>query len=453
LNRKIFICSLMIMLMLFFLTGCSMKKDGKSIDEASVSDGEYLIDVGLDGGNDSVRIKTPMNIIVSKGEMYMRIEWNDSKFTTMTVDSVKYEKVNENLGIEGNSVFIIPIDEIPHSMKVVTETFPKSIDNDYKILFNLGSFRELSDNDEKSNSKQNLESEKPSEPDNEEVAESDQHEDEATDDKAEEVPVQSAPVIVETVLPEYATGFIAEIYDDNSVVIRLTGGETYLLVDDDMEVPEEFADYTVIRNQDFICIPEKSGMDFVRKLNAGDRVLEDLEGANILGLLVVANNADEENSLIARMEWIKYYGLLLGKYDEAKRFYDEEMQSLTKLSTKLPEKSRSVRFYGYSDEFVAEGLVEMSGGQYIFDYESEDADICIYADADDYKETKANKKKTAFYIDENTLNNPTELGSIVSDLIKMLNDPKVNSEELVFFERIDNSKKNNAELSDNSKKN
>jgi len=441
-KRKLF-NSLILILVLSFITGCSLKKDGNVIDEESVSDGEYIIDVGLDGGDGTARIKTPMNVVVSKGEMYMRIEWNDSKFVTMIVDSTKYEKVNESMGIEGNSVFIIPIDEIPHSLKVVAETYPKSMDNDYKILFNLGSFRELEDKNDDS---------KVGESSTKENGDKPEQEEEELVEKPVEEPAETSPVIVDTILPEYADGFMAEIYDNGSVVIRLSDGCVYLLIDEDAEIPDEFAEYIVIRSQDFICVPEKSGMDFVRKLEAGDRVLEDLEGANILGLTVIANYADDESTLFARMEWIKYYGLLLGKYDEAKNFYDGEMNRLAELNQIRSDKNRSVRFIGVSDEVIAERIAEFSGGVFLNDFESADADILIYADADEYKETKANKNKAVFHIDENELNNPTNFGDIAADLIKILDDPKVDESELLIIERIDKSAINTKELSDNSEK-
>ena len=42
---------------------------------------------------------------------------------------------------------------------------------------------------------------------------------------------------------------------------------------------------------------------------------------------IVDRSADEENEL-ARYEWIKVYGAIFGKSDEAQKLYDEKVKSI-----------------------------------------------------------------------------------------------------------------------------
>ena len=84
-----------------------------------------------------------------------------------------------------------------------------------------------------------------------------------------------------------------------------------------------------------------------------------------------------ESHPLGRMEWIKLYGLLLGKYDEAENFFTEKTAAFKALNTQdIPEEKRKTAafFYISSNGYVnirkpgdyVSKMIELAGGKYIF---------------------------------------------------------------------------------------
>ena len=118
-----------------------------------------------------------------------------------------------------------------------------------------------------------------------------------------------------------------------------------------------------------------------------------------LGIPVLVDKSSYEPHPLGRMEWIKLYGLLLGKTDEADAFYNEQLASLTAvpelskmLSSTVPEAredsisgsaqnpvasqdSPTVAYFyitssGYANvrrpgDYISK-MIEMAGGSYAF---------------------------------------------------------------------------------------
>ena len=69
-------------------------------------DGEYSIQVELEGGSGKASVTSPTLITVKNGEVTADIQWSSSNYDYMIVDGKKYLPVNE----EGtNSEFQIPV--------------------------------------------------------------------------------------------------------------------------------------------------------------------------------------------------------------------------------------------------------------------------------------------------------------------------------------------------------
>ena len=69
-------------------------------------DGEYSIQVELEGGSGKASVTSPTLITVKNGEVTADIQWSSSNYDYMIVDGEKYLPVNE----EGtNSEFQIPV--------------------------------------------------------------------------------------------------------------------------------------------------------------------------------------------------------------------------------------------------------------------------------------------------------------------------------------------------------
>ena len=85
-------------------------------------DGEYAMDVTLDGGSGRATVASPARITVSKGAMVAFVQWSSPDYDYMVADGVKYLPTNT----EGNSVFEIPLSALDAPIEVVADTIAMS---------------------------------------------------------------------------------------------------------------------------------------------------------------------------------------------------------------------------------------------------------------------------------------------------------------------------------------
>ena len=102
--------------------------------EMNMEDGEYAIQVDMEGGSGKAGVSSPTAMIVEDGHAYTRLQWSSSNYDYMVVDGEKYLPVNE----EGmNSVFEIPILAMDEPMPVIADTTAMGTPHevDYTLLF------------------------------------------------------------------------------------------------------------------------------------------------------------------------------------------------------------------------------------------------------------------------------------------------------------------------------
>lgn len=96
--------------------GCVCQAAGMEIDR---EDGEYSIQVDLEGGSGKATVTSPTILTVKDGQAYAQIQWSSSNYDYMIVDGEKYLPTNE----EGmNSVYEIPILSMDEGMPVIADT-------------------------------------------------------------------------------------------------------------------------------------------------------------------------------------------------------------------------------------------------------------------------------------------------------------------------------------------
>ena len=236
----------------------------------------------------------------------------------------------------------------------------------------------------------------------------------------------------------YAQKFTVEYAGESYKRITINGDRVYLLVAEGAAVPEGVpAGVTVLQQPlDQIYLVAAAAMDFFDKLNAIDRitlsgkkeadwyitsakdamqkgsmlyagkysepdyelilsegcdiaventmiyhspaVLEQLER---LGIPVLVETSSYEPQPLGRMEWIKLYGALLDKEDEAEALFDAKMDSLSGVLEQEPAGKTVAFFYITSNgavnvrkstDYVAKSIT-MAGGEYVsFDDSAED---------------------------------------------------------------------------------
>lgn len=96
-----------------------------------------------------------------------------------------------------------------------------------------------------------------------------------------------------------------------------------------------------------------------------------------LGIPVLIERSSYESHPLGRMEWIKLYGLLIDKYEEAEKYFNEKtaaFDSLTEQDTNNENKKTAAFFYISSNGYVnirkpgdyISKMIELAGGEYIF---------------------------------------------------------------------------------------
>ena len=321
----------------------------------------------------------------------------------------------------------------------------------------------------------------------------------------------------------YAQKFTVEYAGESYKRITISGDRVYLVVAEGAAVPDGVPGGVTVLQQplDQIYLVAAAAMDFFDKLNAIDRitlsgkkeadwyitsakdamqkgsmlyagkysepdyelilsegcdiaventmiyhspaVLEQLER---LGIPVLVETSSYEPQPLGRMEWIKLYGALLDKEDEAAALFDAKMDSLSGVLEQEPAGKTVAFFYITSNgavnvrkstDYVAKSIT-MAGGEYIsFDDSAEDnaqstvniqmesfyhgavdADVLIYNSIVDGElhtidelvaldpllaDFKAVKNGNVWCLTKNFYQESLELSDLILDVHGALNDP------------------------------
>lgn len=230
----------------------------------------------------------------------------------------------------------------------------------------------------------------------------------------------------------YSDQFSADFYEGGYSLITIFG-DKYLLIPPEGEIPEHTDGMTIIKQPvDNIYLAASSAMDLFDGLGGLDSVamtstdssgwsLPDIASAidngdityigkynmpdyeallecdcglaiestmiyhnpetkekiQQLDIPVLVERSSYESHPLGRMEWIKLYGLLIGKYDEAEKYFNEKTAAFNELSGQddVDEKRKTVAFFyissnGYVNirkpgDYISK-MIGLAGGRYIF---------------------------------------------------------------------------------------
>jgi iron complex transport system substrate-binding protein len=107
-------------------------------------------------------------------------------------------------------------------------------------------------------------------------------------------------------------------------------------------------------------------------INHSPEVMEKLEE---FGIPVLIEYSSYESHPLGRVEWVRFFGAMLGKEDEADMIFNEQLEILTDIQTQSSENNTVAFFYITSNGLVQvrqpsdyiPKLIELAGGKYIFD--------------------------------------------------------------------------------------
>lgn len=231
---------------------------------------------------------------------------------------------------------------------------------------------------------------------------------------------------------DYATGFAVYDYQDGYEVIEVYGSARYLVVPEGGKVPGNLdKDIIVLKKpfdkiylaatsvmalfdaldsveairlsgtdasgwyiEDAVTAMEAGDMLFAGKYSEPDYELMVDEGCNLaiestmilhtprvqemiedLGIPVFIDRSSYETHPLGRTEWIKLYGALMDKDEEAKAFFDEQAKVIEELKGFTNTEKTVAFFYVNSDGSVVvrkaddyiPAMIEIAGGRYVFD--------------------------------------------------------------------------------------
>jgi len=111
-------------------------------ESLGLADGEYTVEVELEGGSGKAGVSSPARLTVSGGQAVAEVVMSSSNYDRMAVDAAEYQPVS----LEGGSAFEIPVPAFDRKVAVRAETTAMSAPHwiDYTLYFDSASVRPVS---------------------------------------------------------------------------------------------------------------------------------------------------------------------------------------------------------------------------------------------------------------------------------------------------------------------
>ena len=394
---------------LSFVVGCEPTSVGKiasssassSVTAQSAATAEQYVDVTLSGGSGRAGIESPALVKkAADGSYVLTLVWSSSNYDKMVVNGTEYLPVNTS----GNSTFEIPVASFDEDLAVQAETTAMSTPHmiDYVLSFKADN---LQNADEGPTTTQDANFHN-------------------TDLGNGWKPVKSLDL-------KYAKCFTVDYYDGGYKLFCLSDGGRYLTVPQGASVPEGLSkDITVIQQplsdvylvaSDTMClfdalnaldsitvsgiaqndwyIPaavqamESGKMVYGGKYSAPDYELLLGKGVRLaiestminhtpsvreklieLGIPVFIEMSSYETEPLGRTEWVKCYGAMLDRENEAQALFDEQVAQLEGMNSASTGKTVAFFYINSNGQAVVRKpgdyvtkMIDQAGGKYVFD--------------------------------------------------------------------------------------
>ncbi|MBD5452165.1 MAG: ABC transporter substrate-binding protein [Lachnospiraceae bacterium] len=243
---------------------------------------------------------------------------------------------------------------------------------------------------------------------------------------------QTALVYERSMELQYAKQFTADYYTNGVVMVSVADGRKYCIVPEDAKPPQDLETDIIIlqRPLENIYLVASAVMDMFCELDALESIRfsgqkaegwsipkaqEAMEQGTILyagkysmpdyelivsegcslaiennmilhspeviekledfGIPTLIDQSSHESHPLGRVEWIKLYGVLLGKEEEAKAAFEKQVQSMERAAADIPSEKTVAFFYittngmvnvRASSDYVPK-MIQLAGGRYIFE--------------------------------------------------------------------------------------
>lgn len=300
----------------------------------------------------------------------------------------------------------------------------------------------------------------------------------------------------------YAEQYTLDRFEQGYVLITIAGKDRFLVVPKGMQIPENLeSDICVIyQPADHIYLAASAVMDMFRSLDGLDairlsgtdadgwcmeQVTEAMESGDILyagkynapdyelilsegcsmaienlmidhspevreklesfGIPVIVDYSSYESHPLGRVEWVKLYGVLLGKEAEAEAVFDEQMHILERIEQDGNDQGdaaeqKTVAFFYITNNGAANvrrssdyvpKMIELAGGKYIFD-ELGDGESHSSTLTMQIEEFYATAKDADYIIYNSTIDGELETVEELIDKCGLLADFRAVQEENVY---------------------
>ena len=403
------------MLLLFSLLACLI-----ACSCSASQDDWQTCEVELSGGTGRASVQSPAQVRVEDDSITARVVWSSSDYDLMVVDGKEYMPVTT----EGGSTFEIPVSAFDTEIPVQAETTAMSTPHmiDYTLRFDSSTLS--GDKDEESNggtTQDDALQGKASEPTTSLTSDF-----RNTDLQNDWQPSSQMDL-------QYAQEFTVDYYENGCKLVCTATSERYLIAPEGFDqsqletLPEDVQTivqpaenvYLAATNApclfDALGITDRVGMlsmtekdcsvesfkqalgkgtmQFGGKYNAPDYELIVDKGCKLaiestminhnpevkekleeLGITVLTELSSYEPQALGRLEWIKLYGAIFDKEDQANAAFDEQARICQEASQNKTESPTVAFFYINSNgsavtrmpgDYIAQ-MIGIAGGEYIF---------------------------------------------------------------------------------------
>ncbi|MCR5302490.1 MAG: ABC transporter substrate-binding protein [Lachnospiraceae bacterium] len=512
LNKASRTCILLfaVLISALFVTSCAMQ--GVTSDINTGKEQPKEVDITLEGGSGKAYINSPVHVEEKDGISYATLVWSSSNYDYIIVDGIRYD--NENPG--GSSTFTIPVKTFSEPLDLIGDTVAMSTPHEieYRIIWN-----ETESTDAAADDKKEI---------------SDAEAGFGIRDGSALLPVIDGIESPGRMPLSYAQGF--DIYEYGKYrLVRIYGVGDYLLIPEGESAPPDILPEITYINRpcDRTYLVSTSVADLIRQIDALDMVklcglaekdwrikeVSDLmrEGKIVyagkyrspdyelilshecnlaientmiyhdpevkekleeLGIPVIVETSSYEKNVLGRLEWIKLYGVLFDREDEAEEFFAMQAEKIGSLPEN-PEYDKKVSIFYVSSnkminvrsplDYLAQ-MVETAGGTYVpsdssafsqskmgtisiqmedFYAQAGDADILIYNSTIDgeidsiddltakdplFADFKAVKENSVYCLKGDFFQKTTGMADLLSDLYRLISG---SAKTYTFIEKLE----------------
>ncbi len=367
-----------------------------------LEDGTYSIEITFEGGSGKAKILSPVTLTVLDGQAEAALKWSSPNYDYMIVDGKKYLPVNT----EGDSVFEVPVPIFDEPVPVIGDTVAMSKPHEVEYTLTFHSETIKTETASTSEAEAELAYEGSMEIRYAENFKVDYYKGgytllTTTIDGARFFIVpedKEAPKDMEKGI------FGMESPDSEVVVLQRPIKDIYLVASSAMDAFSRLDGLGAItfsgQKEDGWYIEaarkamERGDILYAGKYNKPDYELivsgnctlaienmmvshspEVIEKLDDFGIPVMIEYSSYESHPLGRVEWVKFYGALLGKEEEAEKIFKEQMAILERVST--DEKTdKTIAFFfitsnglvqvRQSSDYIPK-MIELAGGKYIFE--------------------------------------------------------------------------------------